>query len=139
MKTKKINNKIVVRIDKGEEIVETLTKICKENNITLGSILGLGATNKAKVGLFDVKTKEYHATELTGNYEINPLYGNITTMDGETYLHLHINIADKKHQSFGGHLNYAYVSATFEGIIDVIDWEVDRKFDEEIGLNLLEM
>ena len=139
MKTKKFNDKILVRIDKGEEIVEELTKIVKENKITLGTITGLGATDKVKVGLFDVETKEYHATELTGNYEINPLYGIITTMDGETYLHLHINVADEKHQSFGGHLNHAYVSATFEGVIDIIEGEVDRKFDEEIGLNLLEM
>ena len=139
MKIKKFDNKIVVRVDKGEELVDSLTKIVEENNIKLGSISGLGATDRVKVGLFDVETKEYFSNELTGNYEINPLYGNITTMNGKTYLHLHINLADENHNSFGGHLNHAYISATFEGIIDIIDGEVDRKFDEEVGLNLLEM
>lgn len=139
MKTKTFKNKILVRVDKGEELVESLTKIVKDNKIKLATISGIGATDKVKVGLFNVETKEYYSNELTGNYEINPLYGNITTQDGETYLHLHINVADENHNSFGGHLNHAHISATFEGVIDIIDGEVDRKFDEEVGLNLLEM
>ena len=137
MDAKRFKNKYIIRIDKGEEIVDTLTKFCKKEKIKLGSITGLGATNKVKIGLFETKTKEYHAKEFTGDYEIAPLYGNITTMNDEVYIHIHINISDKDHKSYGGHLNYAYVSATFEGIIEVIDGEVDRRFSEEIGLNLL--
>ena len=58
-------------------------------------------------------------------------------MDSKPYLHMHINIADKNHQSFGGHLNYAIISATFEGVLEVIEGETDRKYDDETGLNLL--
>ena len=43
-----------------------------------------------------------------------------------------------KGEVFGGHLNRAIVSATYEMIINVIDGKVDRYFDEEIGLNLFE-
>jgi len=50
---------------------------------------------------------------------------------------MHINIADKNHQSFDGHLNYAIISATFEGVLEVIEGETDRKYDDETGLNLL--
>jgi len=139
MKTKKIGNKIIVRIDKGEEIVESLLNICKEYNVTLGSIMGLGATNKVTIGLFDVDTKKYHSEKFTGNYEIAPLTGNITMMNKEPYLHLHINVCDASHHSFGGHLNKAVVSATFEAIIDLIDGQVTRVFDDETGLNLLEL
>jgi len=134
--TKKFNNAVIVRIDKGEEILESLYAVCKKYNITLGSVSGIGATNKAKVGLFEVETKEYHATELTGNYEIAPLTGNISTMNGETYIHVHINLSDNTYKSFGGHLNYAVVSATCECVIHIIDGECDREFSEEIGLNL---
>ena len=139
MLTKKFNNKIIVRIDKGEEIVESLEKVCKDNNITLGSISGIGATDKVKIGLFDVSTKKYHSKELIGNYEIAPLSGNISTINNEIYLHLHINLCDSNHNSFGGHLNSCIVSATFECIIDIIDGKIDRKFDEAIGLNLIEI
>jgi len=137
MQTKKFNNKIIVRIDKGEEIVKSLTKVCQDNNITLGSISGIGATNKVTIGLFDVATKKYHSKELIGNYEIVPLLGNISTMDNKIYLHLHINLCDSNHNSFGGHLNSAIVSATCECVIDIIDGKINRKFSDEIGLNLI--
>ena len=136
---KKIGNKYVIRIDKGEEIIETLKTFCKSNNIKLGSISGIGAANKIVLGLFETDTKKYLSQEFVGDFEIVPLAGNISTMKGETYLHLHANIADIKHNSFGGHLTSAVVSATFEVIIDTIDGEVDRKFSNEIGLNLLEL
>lgn len=139
MIAKRFKNRILVRIDKDEEIVESLTEVCKQNNITLGSVLGIGATNKAKIGLFDVDLKKYHSKELTGNYEIAPLSGNISIKDGEIYLHLHINLCDANHNSFGGHLNHAIVSATFECIIDVIEGRADREFDEDTGLNLLKI
>jgi len=138
MKAKKFNNKYLVRINKGEEIVETLKEFCEKENIKLGTITGIGATNQVKVGLFDPKEKEYHAKELKDNFEITSLYGNITTMNGETYLHLHINLCDSNHKCLGGHLNYAYVSATFEGVIELIEGEVDRHLDNEVGLNLLD-
>ena len=136
MEYKKFGNKYIVRLDKGEEIVETLKKFCEDNNIKLGTIIGLGATNKATIGLYNTEEKKYYSKELTGDYEIAPLYGNISTMDGETYLHIHANLCNQEHKAFGGHLNSAVVSATFEAVIEVIDGEVDRAFDEEVGLNL---
>ena len=137
MKSKKFGNKWVVRIDKGEEIVQTLKKFCQENKIKLGIINGIGAVNKITIGLFETKTKEYHTKELVGDYEFTSLMGNISTMNGEVYLHLHINLADSNHNTFGGHLNSAIVSATGEITIEEIEGEIERKFNEEVGLNLL--
>ena len=139
MKYKNLKNKVIVRIDSGEEIVKTLKQICENLNIEHATITGIGATDKATIGLYDVKTKRYQSTELLGDHEIAPLYGNISTMEGKIYLHLHVNLCNKDHQSFGGHLNSAIVSATFEGIIDIIDGEINRAFDEKIGLNLLDL
>lgn len=136
MEYKRFDDKYVVRLDKGEEIVETLKNFCEEKDIKLGWINGLGAVNKATIGLFETNEKEYHSVELAGDHEITSLIGNISTMDGEVYLHLHANLADDSYNTKGGHLNSAVISATGEFTIGVIEGSVGRKFSEEIGLNL---
>ena len=137
MDYKKFGDKVFVRIDKGEEIVETLKQICEKLGIKAGTITGIGATDKAVIGLFDVENKKYHSTELVGDHEIAPIYGNISTMNEEIYLHLHINLCNAENKSFGGHLTFAIVSATFEGIISVINGKIDRGFDSDSRLNLI--
>ncbi len=137
MKIKKFGNKWVVRIDKGEEIVETLKRFCKKNKIKLGSVSGVGGTGRVTVGSFKAKTKEYFSQELTGDYEITSLIGNISTMKGKIYLHLHITISDSNNNAFGGHLNSAVISTTGEIIIEEIEGEIEREFNEEVKLNLL--
>lgn len=138
MKYKVLKDIIVARIDKGEEIVESIKDICIKEDISLGKINAIGAVNKVKIGLFETSNKKYHSTVLTGDFEITSLSGTITEKDEKPYLHLHINLADSSFKTFGGHLNEAYVSATCELTIQIMDGKVDRKFSEEIGLNLLE-
>lgn len=139
MDIKKFGNKIIVRIDPGEEILETLLHVCKEHDVRLGSIMGIGATNKASIGLFDIASKMYHKKEFVGTYEITSLCGNVTRMNDEPYLHIHITLCDDRHRSFGGHLNTAIVSATCECIIDSIEGVIERFTDKETGLNLVKL
>jgi hypothetical protein len=137
MEYKRFGNKIVVRLDKGDEVVQSIKTICADNNITLGSITGIGAVNKVVIGLFETQTKHYHSQEFTGDMEITSLMGNISRMNGEVYLHLHANLGNIEFKTIGGHLNSAIISATGEMVIDIIDGEVSRGFSEEIGLNLI--
>ncbi|MFO7677624.1 MAG: PPC domain-containing DNA-binding protein [Thermoplasmatota archaeon] len=139
MKYKQLGNKIILRIDKGEEIVQSLTSLCRNMNIKAGTITGIGATNKATIGIFKTETKQFISTEFVGDYEITALNGNITTMNNKVYLHIHLSIGDINHQLFGGHLTSAFVSATFEGIIDIINHPIQRVYDSETRLNLLEI
>lgn len=137
MEFKRFGNKVVLRLNKGEEVVESLKNLCKEQSIRLGSVSGVGAVNKATIGLFEAGAKKYHSTEVTGDMEIASLVGNVSEMNGEVYLHLHIVLTNNDYHAFGGHLNSAFISCTGEIVIDVIDGQVDRAFSEEIGLNLI--
>lgn len=139
MRYKKFNDKYIIRIDKGEEIVETLKNFCQKENIKLGYLTGIGAANQLVIGFFETGTKEYHQQEFKGDFEIAPLVGNISTMKGEVYLHLHINIAGQDNNSYAGHLNKAVVSATFEAVLHKIEGEVEREFSDQIGLNLYKL
>lgn len=136
MDYRKFNNTIIARLDRGEEITEQLKQIALKENIKLANINALGAVNDFTVGVYKVDEEKYYSNKFQGNFEIVSLTGTINTMDGEFYMHLHMSAGDEKGQVFGGHLNEAKVSATCEVVINIIDGEVDRYFDEEIGLNL---
>ena len=136
MEYRKFKNVIVARIDKGEEILDKIKEIALKEKIKLANINALGATNEFVVGVYKVDEKKYYSNEFRGNFEIVSLTGTINTMNGEFYTHIHMSAGNEKGEVFGGHLNKAIVSATCEMIITVIDGEVDRYFDEEIGLNL---
>ena len=134
MKFKQFTNKFIIRLEKGEEVVASLTKFCQEQNILLGTVSGIGATNQAVIGLFKTEQKEYISQEFTGDYEIVSLVGNISRKNGEVYAHLHVTLADQNNIGYGGHLTSAVVSATFEALLEKIDGQIDRQFDQEVGL-----
>ena len=136
MEYKRFNKTIVVRIDKGEEILDKIKELSLKENIKLASVSALGATNNFTVGVYKIDEKKYYSNEFKGNFEIVSLTGTINTMNNEFYTHIHMSAGNEKGEVFGGHLNRAIVSATCEMIINVIDGEVDRYHDEEIGLNL---
>ena len=136
MEYRRFGNTIVARIDRGEEILAAVREIAGAEHIQLASVSALGATNDFTVGVYNVDEKQYHANDFKGNFEIVSLTGTINTMDGGSYTHLHMSAGDEKGQVFGGHLNRAVVSAVCEMVITVIDGVVDRRFSEEIGLNL---
>lgn len=137
MESKRFGSKVLMRLDPGEELVASVQAVCEKHGVKLASVSGIGAVNRATVGLFKVETKEYVKDELTGDFEIAALMGNVSTMNGETYLHLHVTLADVTHAAVGGHLNEAWVSATAEIILDVMEGEIDREFSETVGLNLV--
>lgn len=129
---------IILRLEKGEEVIESIKELCEKENVKLGLISGLGAANHVVVGLFKVDEKKYYSNTFEEDFEITNLTGNISRMNGEVYLHMHGTFANIEGKCIGGHLNKAIISATSEIIINKINGEVGRKFSEEIGLNLIE-
>ena len=63
-------NEIVVRLDKGEELISSLLTLAQKENILTASITGLGASNKFMVGILDLNTKEFKGKTYEGVYEI---------------------------------------------------------------------
>ncbi|MFA6089566.1 MAG: PPC domain-containing DNA-binding protein, partial [Candidatus Woesearchaeota archaeon] len=90
MKSKKINNGYIIRLEKGEEIIELLTKFCKNNKIKSGIITGIGGTDNACLKYYDLEKKEYLSKKFSGkNYEIVSLNGNISLIKNEPFMHIH--------------------------------------------------
>ena len=138
MQFRRFGSKYYVRMDRGEEIISTLKKFCEDEKINLAEVKALGAVNDFTVGLFNTHEKKYHSNRFQFDAEIVSLWGTVTTMNGEVYLHIHMSAGNGEGHVYGGHLNSAVVSATCEMIVDVSEGTVERKFSDEIGLNLFE-
>lgn len=138
MDYKKFDNKIIARFERGEEVHTALKEIALKEDIKLASISALGATDDFTIGVYKVDDKSYTELNFKGIFEILSINGTITTKDGEYYPHLHISVADDKGYGFGGHLIESNISVTCEMVIDIIDGRVERKMDDEIGINLLD-
>lgn len=136
MEYRKFGQTIVVRLDRGEEILTQVQVLAEAESIQLATVEALGAVNDFTIGVFHTQDKQYQANAFHGDHEIVSLTGTINTMDGHFYAHLHMSAGNAQGQVFGGHLNRAVVSATCEMVIRCIDGQVDRAFDPEIGLNL---
>lgn len=95
MEYKKFNNQYVIRIDKGEEICAKLKEVAQKENIKLAYLTGIGAAGKVTAGVFDTKEKVFKGHTWEGDLEIVSIGGNINTMNGETYTHFHISVADE--------------------------------------------
>ena len=135
MKTKKMNDTILLRLDKGDEVVASVLEVCRANDITAGYVTGIGAASSARVALLDPAQAQYVDETFTGPMEISSLVGNVGVMNGEPYAHLHINLADTRLQVVGGHLKSAVISITGELFLRILDGEIDHAFNPELGIN----
>ena len=136
MQYKKFGDTYLVRIDLDEEIMQEVKCFCEKENIALARVEAIGAANHAVIGVYDLKKKEYYPEEINEFMEITNLNGNITTMEGKTYIHLHATLADQQHAIHGGHVLEMRVGATCEMFVSVFDGEVNRQKDEGLGINL---
>ncbi len=136
MQYKRFNDTYMLRIDKGEEILQSLTALCEKEDIRLAEVSAIGAVDKAAVGVYDLEQQAYHREDLEGLMEIASLQGSVTRMNGKPYIHLHTTLADQQNKTHAGHVIELRVGATCEMFVRTLPGEVIRKQDEEVGLNL---
>ena len=137
MEYRRFGDTVLLRIDRGEEIVDKVREVAEKEHIRLAEISALGATDDFTVGVYDVESRHYDQKRFTGPHEIVSLTGTITEKDGAFYQHLHMSAGNKDCAVVGGHLNRAVVSATCEMVIRILDGTVDRSTDPLIGINLI--
>ena len=137
MEYRRFGDAWVLRLDRGEEVLASLEAFCRTENVSLGSVEGLGASDHTVIGLYDVSERVYHKSTFDEPMEITSLLGNISQKDGEVYLHLHITLGRADSSVIGGHLNECRISATCELFVRPLPGIVERRLDEDVtGLNL---
>ena len=138
MEYRRFNDTYVIRMDRGEEVLTTLTGICEQEGIRLAAVSAIGAADRAVVGLYDVGEQVYHKKEFREPMEIASLLGTVSEKNGKPYLHLHAALCDASMQTHGGHVNELWISVTCEMILRLLPGEVGRRLDEVTGLNVFD-
>jgi predicted DNA-binding protein with PD1-like motif len=92
---------MLIRLDHGEDILESITHSMKEERSTMIVVAGLGMISDFELGFFDNGT--YLKNAYSEPHELLALQGSIST-EGSPRIHIHATVANKEHEAFGGHL-----------------------------------
>lgn len=130
-----IQNKFFISVDNGVDVVTALRSFCEEMEIYAGNVMGIGAVKQVVLRFFDPKSKAYVDRTFEEQMEIANLTGNVSRMDGAVYLHLHITLGRSDYSTLAGHLMSAQLNGAGEFVIEKCEGELNRYYDEDLGLN----
>ncbi|HLC48020.1 MAG TPA: PPC domain-containing DNA-binding protein [Candidatus Norongarragalinales archaeon] len=134
MEFRKEGAHFVVRMEKGEKIVEGLNKFLEEKQVKGGFFQAVGAVKNTLIGFFESDRKDYTWKSFPEEMELVSLLGTIT----ETGVHAHILVCDSDFACHGGHLMEAEVAITVELFLTELK-KIRRKEDHATGLKLMEL
>lgn len=139
MKSRKLGSGTVLIFDTGDEVVSTLTAFAKHNHIAAAHFTAIGAFSDAGLGYFDLEKKDYLKTRVDEQVEVVSLIGDIALDKGEPKVHAHVVVGKRNGAALGGHLLEAHVRPTLELVLEESGEQLQRKFDPESGLALIDL
>ncbi len=139
MQAVQIHNGTFLILERGEEIFSTVTRYCEEHQIHWGQFQAIGSVENVTIGYYDLPTREYVFREEAGPFEVSSMDGNVTELNGVPVLHVHsvLSRCDESLETIGGHLRSATVAVTLEMCIWEVTQPLIRRFDDDIGLDLI--
>lgn len=135
----KVDDGYLVRLEKGELIVSTLTQFCMDKKIESGVVSGIGGAKWAELAFYDLAQRAYEYERHDELFEITNLSGNISLVSDKPFPHLHVTLGDSNNHAYGGHLKEAETSATCEVYIRTFSKPIERNHNEAVGLKLLDI
>lgn len=133
MEYQRIENKLIVRLDQGDFVMECIKKIATDEQIKTAFISAIGAVDFAQLNYFFINLQNYKTIDFEEAFEVLSMTGNITQNEGNPNIHLHTVLGRSDYSTIGGHLLDARISITLEMKIDIIDTLIERENDEHIN------
>jgi predicted DNA-binding protein with PD1-like motif len=132
-------NTYAVVFDKGDEFIEGLTTLAKQNNFSASHFTAIGAFREVLLGYFDRDKKEYLKIPIREQVEVLSLVGDIALKDDSPKIHAHVVVGKSDGTAHGGHILAATVWPTLELILTESPSHLRRRSDEETGLALIDL
>ena len=127
----------ILRLDDGEDIIESILKSARDSRSTMLICAGLGMVTDFELGYFE--KGEYVSKSYPEPHELLSIQGVISGY-GEHRVHIHVSVADREHRMFGGHLLKGKVWTANEiGILRLDGVRSTREFNEEKKVAVLNL
>ena len=138
MDYRRYNDTYYIRMDKGDEIIETIYAVCRKENICSAIYSGIGGCSRAEIQAFIPDKGVFETQELCGMLELVSLNGNIISdEENQIFHHTHAVFSYKKdgvHGMSGGHVKSITVLYTAEiELRPVIGGRIGKKIDSVTG------
>ena len=141
MRYRRNGDQILIRIDKSEEILDIIRKICTAEKIYGAVFSGIGACSKAVVSSYIPEENDFTNHEADGLLELISLSGNISREDHAPFEHTHAlfsYLEDGEQKVLAGHLKHALVSYTAEILLTVTD-TIEKTLDPTVGITVWDL
>ena len=127
-------------LETGDEPVECLLALAREQSLEAAAITGIGAFSEAVLAYFDWETKAYVKRSFSEQLEVASLIGDIGIDEaGAPALHVHLVLGRRDYSALAGHLISARVRPTLELIVTESPDHLRRRKDPATGLALIRL
>lgn len=138
MRTQRMRWGWTLRLDRGEEIVESVRAFAEREGIRAGILSAIGSVGEADVGFFDPSSGGYETRRFEGDHEIGALTGNLSELEGKPFAHCHVVLAGRDLVAYTGHLFRGVVTVTCELQIVTDPGVLSRSARPDLGFNPLD-
>lgn len=101
-------------LDRGDEVLESITRFATETGTRAASFQGIGAVDRLTLGFYDLASQAYERRSWQEDLEVASLIGNLAVVDGGPFPHVHGVFGRRDFSALAGHVFEATVSVTLE-------------------------
>ncbi len=121
----------------GARIPDDVVSIVEREKIVTARVEAIGGVDELRLAYFNRDAKRYEEHDFKEFLEVTGILGNVTLKDGMPFLHVHGTFGRRDLSTLAGHVMTAKVFPLLEVVITPTRNRALRRFDDNLGLNVI--
>lgn len=121
----------------GSKVPADILAVAARDMVTTARVEAIGGVKELRLAYYNHEAKKYEEHDFHEFLEVTSILGNITLKDGERFLHIHGTFGKRDLGVIAGHVIAATVFPLLEVVITPTENRALRRFDDELGLNVI--
>jgi predicted DNA-binding protein with PD1-like motif len=139
MRYQPFGDRYIVRLESGEDVIQTLLAFLRRESIDFANISAAGAVASVRLAYWSAEARAYQERDFEEQLEVVSFQGNAALKDGKPFLHVHGVFGRPDFSVIGGHVREARVHPTLEVWLRAEAVPVRRVREDTTGLDLLDL